>query len=58
LLISTTFLAQNIMLLAMKQGLGTIAAIQTVLYPEIIRKVLGLPGSKVILLRVAIGYPE
>jgi hypothetical protein len=46
------------MLLAMKQGLGTIAAIQTALYPEVIRKVLGLPGSKVILLRVAIGYPE
>jgi len=50
--------AQNIMLLATKYGLGTIPQIQAVVYPDALRKVLGIPDSKVIVLGVAVGYPD
>ncbi len=49
---------QNIMLLATSYGLGTIAQAQAVVYPDIIRKVLGIPGDKLIALGIAIGYPD
>jgi len=49
---------QNIMLLAMCYGLGTVAQAQAVVYPDIIRKVLGIPQSKLIALGIAIGYPD
>jgi nitroreductase len=50
--------AENIMLLAMAHGLGTVAQIQAVAYPDVLRKVLGIPDSKVILLAIAVGYPD
>jgi nitroreductase len=50
--------AENIMLLAAKHGLGTIAQIQAVVYPDVLRKVLGIPDSKLIVLGIAIGYPD
>lgn len=49
---------QNIMLLATSYGLGTIAQAQAVIYPDIIRKVIGIPESKLIALGIAIGYPD
>ena len=49
---------QNIMLLATNYGLGTIAQAQAVVYPDIIRKVLGIPADKLIALGIAIGYPD
>ncbi len=49
---------QNIMLLAMDRGLGTIAQAQAVIYPDIIRKVVDIPESKLIALGIAIGYPD
>ncbi len=49
---------QNIMLLATNYGLGTIAQARAVVYPDIIRKVLGIPESKLIALGIAIGYPD
>ncbi|MFH1951667.1 MAG: nitroreductase [Pseudomonadota bacterium] len=49
---------QNIMLLAINYGLGTIAQAQAVVHPDIIRKVLGIPESKLIALGIAIGYPD
>ncbi len=49
---------QNIMLLATNYGLGTVAQAQAVTYPDIIRKVLGIPESKLIALGIAIGYPD
>ena len=49
---------QNIMLLAIHYGLGTIAQAQAVVYPDIIRKVLATPESKLIALGIAIGYPD
>jgi nitroreductase len=51
-------IAQNILLLATEYGLGSIPAIQPVLYPDIIRKVLGLPDSKLLVLGLPIGYPD
>jgi len=50
--------AENIMLLATNYGLGTIVQGQAVSYPEVIRKVLGIPDSKLIVLGMAIGYPN
>lgn len=49
---------QNIMLLATSYGLGTVAQAQAVVYPDIIRKVLGITGDKLIALGIAIGYPD
>ncbi len=49
---------QNIMLLATNYGLGTIAQAMAVVYPDIIRKELGIPEDKLIALGVAIGYPD
>jgi nitroreductase len=50
--------AENIMLLATKYGLGTVPQAQAVRYPEVLRKVLGIPDSKLIVLGIAIGYPN
>lgn len=49
---------QNIMLLATNYGLGTVAQAQAVVYPDIVRKVLGIPEDKLIALGIAIGYPD
>ncbi|MBN2123823.1 MAG: nitroreductase [Deltaproteobacteria bacterium] len=49
---------QNIMLLATSHGLGTIAQAQAVVYPEVIRGVIGIPDSRLIALGIAIGYPD
>ena len=50
--------AGNIMLLASRYGLGTIAQIQAVGYPDVLRRILGVPESKLIVLGIAIGYPD
>lgn len=50
--------AQNIMLLAVKHGLGTIAEIQAVMCPDILRAKLNIPDNKLIVLGIAIGYPD
>jgi len=51
-------ITQNILLLATAQGLGTIPAIIPVLYPDIQRRVLGLPASKLMVLGIPIGYTD
>ena len=51
-------IAENIMLLAVKFGLGTIPAVQTVKYPEVLRNILGIPDSRLIVLGIGIGYPD
>jgi nitroreductase len=50
--------AENVMLLATKYGLGTILQAQAVAHPDILRKALGIPDSKLILVGLAIGYPD
>jgi nitroreductase len=49
---------ENIMLLATRYGLGTVAQIQAVVYPDVLRKVLGIPDSKLIVLGISVGYPD
>jgi len=48
--------SQSIMLLAAEKGLGTIPAITTVLYPQILRKEMEIPENFKIVLGIAIGY--
>jgi len=50
--------AENIMLLAPKYGLGTIPEIQAVAYPDVLRKILAIADSRLIVLGIAIGYPD
>jgi nitroreductase len=50
--------AENIMLIALEYGLGTIPEIQAVAYPDILRQVLHIPDSSLLVLGIAIGYPE
>jgi nitroreductase len=50
--------AQNIMLLATKHGLGTVVQAQAAAYPDVVREVLAIPDSKIIFLGIAIGYPD
>jgi nitroreductase len=50
--------AQNIMLLAVNYGLGTIVQAQSVVYSDIVREVLTIPESKLILIGISIGYPD
>ena len=51
-------IAENIMLLATEQGLGTIPAIQPVLFADILRKLLGLAESKLMVMAIPIGYED
>jgi nitroreductase len=50
--------AENIMLLATRYGLGTVPQIQAVVYPDVLRKVLGIPDSKLIVLGISVGYAD
>ncbi len=50
--------AENIMLLALEHGLGTIPAIQAVMYPEVLRKTLAIADSSLIVLGIGIGYED
>ncbi len=50
--------AENITLLATGYGLGTIVEVQSVFFPDVLRKVLNIPDSKLIVMGIAIGYPD
>ncbi len=50
--------AENIMLLATKYGLGTVLQAQAVIFPDVVRKVLRMPDSTLIVLGMAVGYPN
>jgi hypothetical protein len=45
-------------LLAANYELGTIVQARAVVYPGIIREVLKIPDTKIMLVGVAIGYPD
>ncbi len=49
---------QNIMLLATNYGLSTVAQASAVVFPDIIRKAVPIPDSKLIALGIAIGYAD
>jgi len=57
-LFSCGLVAANIALLAVDAGLGTCIEYVPVLYPDAIRKVLAIPSSKLIVIAIAIGYPD
>ena len=50
--------AENIMLAALNYGLGTVAQAEAVTYPAVVRKVLGIPDELLVVLGIAIGYPD
>jgi len=50
--------AQNIMLAAVEYGLGTCPQAAVVRQPDELRRVLGIPESKFIVVGIAIGYPD
>jgi nitroreductase len=50
--------SQTIALVAVDFGLGTCIEQNTVLYPEVVRKITGIPESQKILAGMAIGYPD
>jgi len=49
---------QSICLVAWKHGLGTCIARQGVFYPEVLRRIAGIPESKRIVIAISIGYPD
>jgi len=51
-------IAQNILLLATAHGLGAIPALMPVLYPNVLRSVLGLPPCKLMVMGIPIGYED
>ena len=51
-------ISENIMLLAPNYGLGTIALAQAVTYPDVLRKVMDVPDSLLLVVGIAIGYPD
>ncbi len=58
LLFDCGLVAENIMLLATDYGLGTVAQAQAVQYPDVLRKALEVPDSKLFVIGIAIGYPD
>lgn len=50
--------AENIVLLSANYGLGTVVQAQAVSYPGVLRKTLGIPDSKLLVVGIAIGYPD
>jgi len=46
------------MLLAMKYGLGTVAQRQAVVFPDVVRSTLGIQDSWILVLGIAVGYPD
>jgi nitroreductase len=51
-------ITQTILLLATENGLGSIPAIQPVIYPDFLREKLNLSASKLMVLGIPIGYPD
>lgn len=49
---------QTICLVALSYGLATCIEDQALMFPEVIRKVTGVPPSKRIVIAIAIGYPD
>jgi nitroreductase len=51
-------IAQTICLAAMNYGLGTCINGQGIMCPEVVRRFTGIPESKLMILCIAIGYPD
>lgn len=57
-ILDSGIILQSILLLAYNYGLGCCAQVQMVAYPDIIRRLIGIPSSKKIVIGVSIGYPD
>jgi nitroreductase len=57
-IIDIGLVSENICLAALEYGLGTCIMRAIVDYPDVIRKVAGIPDSKRIIVGIAIGYPD
>jgi nitroreductase len=55
-LLDIGFVSQNVLLSAQEYGLGTCVMRAIVDYPSLIRKIVGIPEAKRIILGIAIGY--
>ncbi len=55
---SLGIISQTIALVAVSFGLGTCIEQNSVLYPDVIRKITGIPESQKIVAGMAIGYPD
>ncbi len=51
-------IAQTLMLAAQHHGLGTIPQAAPIMYPQAVRKVTGIPDSKLLVVGLTIGYPD
>lgn len=51
-------IAQTLMLAAQQYGLGTIPQAAPIMYPQAVRKVTGIPDSKLLVVGLTIGYPD
>ncbi len=51
-------MAQTIALAALPYGLGTCLMQRPVWWPDMIKEVLGIPESKLLLMAIAVGYPN
>lgn len=49
---------QTLMMSCLPLGLGTCIQAAPVMYPEVMRRVTGIPESKLIVIAIAVGYPE
>lgn len=56
--IGAGIMAQTVCLTAMAHGLATCIMGRPVIWPNILRELLGIPPSKAVLLAIAIGYPD
>ncbi len=50
--------SQNIALAALDFGLGTCLDVASIVYPEVIRRIAGIPESRKVAIGIAIGYPD
>jgi nitroreductase len=51
-------MTQTIALAALDYGLGTCIMARVLFWPDILRELLGIPESKLIVMGIAIGYPD
>lgn len=49
---------QTLCLAAVKQGLGTCIQAQGVSYPNVIREMFNIPDTKIMVIAIAVGYPD
>lgn len=57
-IMNCSIMAYTTTLTALARGLGTCIMLRAVHYPDVLRELIGIPESKLIVMAVAIGYPD